>query len=134
MWEKVFKCVFFTFEKRSLFLTGLLRKLQTVFGFKISQNLRKSLEEGNLKDLQLYDRSISLKMEVVLLVADLPARASFKEMSQLDAFFGCKLCLVEAKTIGSIPFYHHQDSPMRDPETHKRHIEHRLDLPPCLNF
>ena len=73
-------------------------------------------------------------MEMVLLVADLPAKASLLETSQLKDFFGCTLCLKEAKRNGRNHFYPQEDFPMRDPEKHKRHIEDCLENASCLNY
>ena len=70
-----------------------------------------------------FGKSFRLHFEIVLLVADLPAKASLLCMSQYNAFFGCTLCTIEAKRVGRIHYYPNAVSSMRNAKEHAKHVQ-----------
>ena len=70
------------------------------------------------KFVELGGRKFLLVMEIIFLVADLPAKASLLAMAQYNAFYGCTLCYTLARRSGRIHYYPNVDSEMRDPGYH----------------
>ena len=75
----------------------------------------------------------NVKVEILLLVSDLPAKCSLLNMQQFNAYFGCTLCLVECgRSEGTILangkrskgtlFYPNREFSMRTCKDHKRHV------------
>ena len=106
---------------KNIVLAALLRgttkpdweKLVSDFSEKLSQQFTIEYNQVQYK----------LVVKIVLIVADIPARASMLNMHHHRAKYGCTLCLTETQAIGKSRYFLIKKFQMRRPETHRSHLQ-----------
>ena len=81
-------------------------------------------------NVQFQGKEYSLRFKCVLLVADLPARASLLNMIQFNGTYGCNVCLVQTQVDEEkgIRYYPNFSFRSRTTEMHKDHIKEVLSI------
>ena len=75
--------------------------------------------------LMFNDTVWTVRFQIKLLVADLPAKAAILNMQQFFAYFGGTLCLIECQLIGKRSrglFYPNQRHQMRSKENQEKYL------------
>lgn len=81
------------------------------------------LYDGREFVIEKGSSKLRLTFEVVLLVADMPAKSSMLNMKQHNGFFGCTLCLTKGKRHGFVHYYENRDAKMRSNAQHLRSLK-----------